>query len=213
MIVTDIVALDKKRDKVYIDDEFAFVLYKGESRIYSIRKNEEVTEEAYNKISNELLVKRAKLRAMNLLTKKDYTENGMRQKLSDGYYNQSQIDLVIEFLKDYGYIDDVRFVKNYFAIHIQSKTRNKIVQKLMEKGIKRELIDELAEEIYEEERSLTYLPDEMELGRKLLAKKKYDLVFSTKDRQKAFGYLLRNGIEKENAVNLLKEYQKEHYFT
>ena len=53
----------------------------------------------------------------------------------------------------------------------------------------------------------------MELGRKLLAKKKYDLVFSTKDRQKAFGYLLRNGIEKENAVNLLKEYQKEHYFT
>ncbi len=213
MIVTDIIELDKKRDKIYIDDAFAFVLYKGESHLYAIKKGEEVSEENYNKIINELLVKRAKLRAMNLLTKKDYTENGLRQKLSDGYYSRSQIDVVIDFLKDYGYIDDTRYVKNYFAIHIQSKPKNKIVQKLLQKGIERELIDKLVEDIYEEERSLTHLPDEMELGRNLLSKKKFDLKSCVKDRQKAYGYLLRNGIEKENAVNLLKEYQKEHYFT
>lgn len=213
MIVTDVITLDKKRDKIYIDDEFAFVLYKGELHLYSIKKGEELSEENYNKIFNEVLVKRAKNRAMNLLTKKDYTESGMRQKLSDGYYSQSQIDIVIEFLKNYGYIDDVRYVKDYFAIHIQKKPKNKIVQKLMEKGITKELIDDIADEIYEEERELTYLPDEMEFGRRLLAKKKYDLVSCAKDRQKAYGYLIRNGIEKENAIKLLKEYQKEYYFT
>ena len=213
MIVTDIIALDKKRDKVYIDDEFAFVLYKGELRLYSIEKGKELSEPTYHKITDELLLKRAKLRAMNLLSKKDYTENSLRQKLSDGYYSQAQIDIVIEYLKGYGYIDDSRYVKNYFTVYIQSKPKNKIIQKLLEKGIKKELIDELVEEIYEEEGSLTALPDEIEIGKKLLAKKKYDLKYCVKDRKKAFGYLLRNGIEKENAIKLLKEYEMEHYST
>ena len=41
MIVTDIVEFDKKRKKVYIDGEFAFVLYSGELRDYDIKKDKE----------------------------------------------------------------------------------------------------------------------------------------------------------------------------
>ena len=47
MIVTDIIFLDKKRDKVYIDDEFAFVLYKGELRTYGICEEKKLTEDAH----------------------------------------------------------------------------------------------------------------------------------------------------------------------
>ncbi len=205
MIVTDIIPIDKKREKIYIDNEFAFVIYKGECRLYAVMNGEELSQDNYHKIVQELLPKRAKLRAMNLLTKKDYTESGIRKKLLDGYYSQEQIDETVRYLKDYGYIDDERYVRNYFSVHIQSCPKNKIVKKLVEKGISYDLIESLVDAIYEEERALTYLPDEMEMGRKLLAKKKYDIENSVNDRQKAFGYLVRHGISNENAIKLLKE--------
>lgn len=213
MIVTDIIPIDKKRDKIYIDNEFAFVIYKGESHLYSVKAGEEISKEDYEKIMYELLPKRAKIRAMNLLTKRDYTELGMRQKLLEGYYNDTQINETIEYLKQYGYIDDGRYVRNYFSVYIQTKPKSKIIQKLIEKGISLELIESLVDEIYELERTLTHLPDEMEIGRKLLNKKKYNMCNSVNERQKAFRYLIRHGISNENAINLLKEYQKEHSFT
>lgn len=213
MIITDIIAVDKKRDKIYIDNEFAFVIYKGELHLYDIEVGNTISQNNYNKIVNEVLPKRAKLRAMNLLTKKDYTEAGVRKKLSEGYYADTQIDEAIQYLKNYGYIDDARYVKNYFAIHIQSKPKNKIVQKLVEKGISYELIESFVDSIYEEEQALTNVPDEIELGKRLLDKKKYDIANVPSDRQKAYGYLIRKGISNENAMKLLKEYQKDYVTT
>lgn len=206
MIVTDIIALDKKRDKIYIDNEFAFVLYKGEIRLYGIVIGQELTKENHEKITLEVLQKRAKLRAMNLLIKKDYTEAGIRRKLSEGYYNEQQIDETVDYLKKYGYIDDERYIKNYVSIHIQSKPKRKIVEKLIEKGVSKELLEYCIENFYEEESELTKVPNEMELGKKLLDKKKYDIENNPKDRQKAFGYLVRHGIQNEIAIKLLKEY-------
>ena len=209
MIITDIIELDKKRDKVYIDDEFAFVLYKGEQHLYGIEVGMSLPSNTYTTIVDEVLLKRAKLRAMNLLTKKDYTEKQLRRKLSDGYYNNEQIEKTIQYLKEYGYIDDIRYVKNYFSTYIQTKPRNKIVQKLLEKGISEEIIDALTDAIYEEEAELTEVPNEMELGKRLLDKKKYDINGSMKEKQKAYGYLLRKGISADVAIKLLKEYQKD----
>jgi len=34
MIVSEIVPFDKKRSKIYLDEEYAFLLYKGEIRQY-----------------------------------------------------------------------------------------------------------------------------------------------------------------------------------
>lgn len=213
MIITDIIEIDKKRVKIYLDNEFAFVLYKGELHLYNIAKNLELSETYFDKITKEVLVKRAKLRAINLLSKKDYTEKALRKKLLEGYYNEQQIDETLQYLKSYGYIDDARYVQNYFSVHIQSKPKNKIVRKLVEKGISLDLIESLIEDIYERERDLTHVPDEVELGIKLLDKKKYDFKNSTNDKQKAYAYLLRNGICHDNAIKLLKDYEKKYSAT
>lgn len=206
MTVTGITEVSKSRSRIEIDHQFAFVLYKGELRLYGVVLGQEITKDNYEKIVTEVLQKRAKLRAMNLLVKKDYTENGIRRKLAEGYYNSAQIDATVDYLKKYGYIDDERYIRNYVAIHIQSKPRREIVRKLMGKGISKDVIETYLEKIYEEERELTEVPDEMELGQKLLAKKKYDIDNNPKDRQKAFGYLIRHGIQNEIAMKLLKEY-------
>ena len=109
MIVTDIVELDKKRNKIFIDGEFAFVLYKGELREYGIKANAELSQSSYEEIVGTLLSKRAKLRAMNLLQKKDYTEKQLRDKLKEGLYPQELVDEAIAYVKSYKYLDDERF--------------------------------------------------------------------------------------------------------
>ena len=67
MRVTKIEELSKARCKIFIEQEFAFVLYKGELRLYRIREDEEITQADYQEIMEKVLPKRAKLRAMNLL--------------------------------------------------------------------------------------------------------------------------------------------------
>ena len=67
MIVTRIEAVSRSRSKIYLDDSFAFVLNKGELHLYGIREGEELKEEAYRDILENLLGKRATVRCMNLL--------------------------------------------------------------------------------------------------------------------------------------------------
>ena len=67
MIVTKVELVSKNRYKVEVDGEFAFVLYRRELSHYQIREECEVSEESFEQIKKEVIIKRAKLRAMHLL--------------------------------------------------------------------------------------------------------------------------------------------------
>lgn len=115
MLITGISEFDRKRSKIFIDEEFAFVLYKGELKLYGIKEQEEISEAAYNEIVGGVLVKRARLRAANLLAKREYTEHQIRCKLKEGGYPLICIDTAIEFMKEYHYLDDERYANFYLA--------------------------------------------------------------------------------------------------
>lgn len=189
MKISDIVELDKKRDKIYIDGEFAFVLYKGELRDYGIRKDGFLTEEDFLEISNVLLPKRATKRAMNLLLKKDYTEKKLRDKLSEGLYPKESIDSAIEYVKSYHYLDDERFARDYITYHMTLRSKNRIIQDLSAKGINKDSFMPIIDELYSEEESDV----ETEQIRKLLEKKHYDKGMDFKEKQKIMAFLLRRG--------------------
>ena len=78
MIVTEIEPYTKTKFKVYLDGKFAFVLYKGELSRYGIRRDEVITAGTVEKIETEVVLKRAKLRAMHLLEDMDRTEATLR---------------------------------------------------------------------------------------------------------------------------------------
>ena len=61
MTVTRIEELSRSRCKIYLEDSFAFVLYKGELRLFGVREQEELSEESYREIMQEVLPKRATL--------------------------------------------------------------------------------------------------------------------------------------------------------
>ena len=191
-IVTKIEEFDKKRYKIYIDGEFAFVLYKGEISHYQISQDKVIREEVYCRIMDEVLVKRAKKRCLNLLQKKNYTEYKLREKLKEGYYPIEVEDIAIEYVKSYGYIDDYRYAEEYVFYHKTTESRKKIEEKLKRKGISSNIIEQVFSESYEEGEA-----EETELQQviKLLQKKHYDEeTMDWKEKQKIYLFLLRKGI-------------------
>ena len=61
MIVTKVEPLSKTKYKIYLNHQFAFVLYKrGELRSYKISDGRELSEEELDEIREKILLKRAK---------------------------------------------------------------------------------------------------------------------------------------------------------
>ena len=190
MEITQIIPLDSKRCKIYLEGEFAFVLYKGELRDFGIKEGQVIDSLVYGEIVNELLPKRCIKRAMNLLQKRDYTTGQLRDKLAEGYYTDEMIDGAIDYVTSYHYLDDERYCRDYITYHMETRSRARIIQDLTSKGLNKEFILPIVEELYAEND-----PDlEQEQIRKLLAKKHFDPETADfKERQKMTAFLLRRG--------------------
>lgn len=191
MIITNIVPIDKKRSKIYIDDEFAFVLYKGEFKEYGIVLDSELSETHYDAILNELLPKRAKLRGMALLTKKPYTEKQLRDKYADGFYPVEIVDEAIDYLKSFHYVDDVRYCMDYIDTYKDSRSIMRMKNDLMNKGISKDDIQNAFSNIEDSEEGL---PNEFEQIRRLIEKKHINVdSLDYKEKQKLMASLMRKG--------------------
>lgn len=146
MTVTSIVPLDKRRSKVFLEEDFAFVLYKGELKRYHIEEGEELPEEVYREIMTLIICKRARERAVNILKSSDKTELELRRKLREGFYPEEAIDSAVRKLKDYHYVDDESYAERYVETQGSKKSRRQLSFDLERKGIDRETISRLLEE-------------------------------------------------------------------
>lgn len=190
MTVTGIEEINNKKIRVFIDNEFAFVLYKGELRLYGIREGEEIGEEEYLEITGKILPKRAKLRSMNLLKSRAYTEKQLRDKLVQGEYGENIIEEAIAYVRYYGYIDDRKYAEDFISCHMADRSRKKIEMDLYRRGIDRKIIEEIMEQMEEEGEG----PDEFSAAQKLLKKKNFDSnTAGNKEKQKMSAFLYRKG--------------------
>ena len=198
MTVSRIEPVSKTRYKVFIDGQFAFALYKGELSRYHIVDGSEIDENVYQILYKDN-VKRAKLRAMHLLSDMGRTESQLRTKLLQGGYPQKIVDEAITYVKSFGYINDREYARNFVESRKEKKSRKEIYAELCQKGLDSELIKEALDECYAGEDSLQAI-------KALLRKKGYhpgnaDL----KENQKIIGYLVRKGFQYEDirkVVNL-----------
>lgn len=203
MIVTDIVEYSKSKYKVFIDGEFAFVLYKGELRQLKIKTGEEIGIDTYKSITEDVLVKRAKLRAMHLLEKRPYTEYVMRTKLKESMYSNEIIDLAIDYLKSYKYIDDYSYAVLYIQTYSASKSVKRLKQDLGMKGVKGNDIDKALNDCMDNDE----LADEGELIRNILRKRGFgNSSMTDKEIAKTVNYLAGKGFSFEKI-----RYEMRHY--
>lgn len=201
MIVTAVEELSKSRSKIMIDGEFAFVLYKGELRLYHIREGEEIAQKDYDTISKEVLPKRAKLRAMKLLTKKEYTEKQLRDKLREGFYPEAVIREALAYVASFHYTDDFRYAVTYIADHENTRSRRRIEQDLLGKGISREI----QEQAWAEWEAKGGSQDEQSMIHELLVKRRYNPdTADLKERQRIYAFLMRKGFSGEAVRRAMK---------
>ena len=200
MLVTQISEVTKSRYRIYLDGQFAFVLYKGELRQFHIKENQELSDESYRQIMTQILPKRAKLRSMNLLQSRDYTRKQLEDKLSQGDYPKECIEEAVAYVESYGYIDDRRYARDFIEYHIQAKSRTRIETDLMRKGIAKDIIREAFDELC----NMGVVQDEPAMIRDLLRKKKYCPDTATKqEQQKMQGFLFRKGFSPEAIMKAL----------
>ena len=207
MVISDIQEFDKKRSRIYIDGEFAFLLYKGELKDYGISIDAVISDEDYLEITGSLLPKRATKRAMNLLQKRDYTEKQLRDKLAEGLYPEKSIDAAIEYVRSYHYIDDERYIRDYISYHMTDKSRNRIVQDLMGKGISKDVLLPVMDELYEES---SENPEDSQIQR-LLEKKHFSPDMDYNDKQKIIAFLLRRGFSLDSIRRNIDDFRTDSF--
>lgn len=201
MIVTAVEPYTKTKYKVSIDGKFAFVLYKGELSRFHIREGEQLSEEARQKICSEVLLKRAKLRAMHLLSDMDRTESALREKLRLGLYPPEIIDAAVEYVRSFGYLNDARYAENFVRSRQGVKSRKEIRAQLLQKGVPSEMIDNAFEACDDE-------GGEAAAVRRLLGKKRFDPACADeREMQRIYGYLARKGFSYETVRQVIQNYE------
>ena len=145
------------------------------------------------------MLKRAKLRCMHLLEKRDYTEKELRQKLENGKteYTEEQIDGAIAYVKSFHYVDDGRYACKYIEAMESRKSRRQIEQELYQKGVDRELIQEAFEETGE-------VPEEEQIARWMEKRNFHPEEADLKEKQRMYAFLARKGFRAENIQRVMK---------
>lgn len=214
MFITGIEALPQKKNKVFIDGDYAFMLYDRDLRMYHLEEDSELTPEQYDRIIRETVLRRANQKAMALLERMDRTEADLRRKLKDGLYTEDIIDSVIALLTKLHYLDDVRFAENFIRSHSSSMSNRELTTKLLQKGVSKENITSALSTI-DEERSFKWesstgfssdcIPDSSALSDDSLSREQAAAVSALKKklngrtsidyktRQKVIGFMLRKG--------------------
>lgn len=189
----------KTKFRIYLDGQFAFVLYKSELSSCHLKDGEAVTEDQIETILSEIVLKRAKRKAMSLLQSMDRTESELRDRLLRQDFPEETVDQAVRYVKSFGYVDDRRYAESFILSRKGRKSRREIYAELSRKKIDGEIVDEMMERCYEES-------DSGEALRHLLRKKHYDPSrASVEEKQKLYAYLARKGFsygEIKKALNL-----------
>ena len=189
MRIERVESLDKRKSKVFTDEDFAFLLYNGELEKFGVNEGAVLEPKALREIL-DLLGRRARERALNLLKVQDRTEGEMCRRLSQDGYPEMIVQETLTFLQEYHFVDDARYAANYLQVHGKRKSQAELKLYLQRKGVSREIIREQLEEAEH---------DSGEAIRILLEKKHYKAGETAPEQEKKIvAYLMRRGFSWED---------------
>lgn len=195
---------EKGRVHISFETGITVSLYRSEIRGLTLQEQRLLlTEEAYlpwavyQKILTEIVGLRAKKRAMFLLEKMDRTEKQLYDKLKQNGYPEECVAAAIDYVKQYHYIDDLRYAKRYVRCYQQKKSRQKLKMDLIQKGVAKDMIEQALEEEFES--------DERAKIKELLEKRRYDYARADRrEQQRTYQFLMRRGYRSSDILAVLK---------
>lgn len=198
MKVTRVRDAGRKKFDVYIDNEFGFQIYEKELRSNHIEEGGELSRELFDKLT-ELTFKRAKAKALRLLTSMDRTEAQLKAALLRNGYSEQVCAQTVEYAKRLHYIDDARYARIYVENQAKKKSRLELRLELLKKGLPKEIIEQSLEGADTEEEKTVIL--------RLLEKRGFDAeTAGEKEIQKQYRYLMNKGFHYGDIVDVIKQY-------
>ena len=198
MVVTRVEAVTKTKYKVYVDGQFAFILYKGELSRYHIAEESVIEDDIYDSL-RLIVIKRAKLRAMHLLSDMGRTESQLRTKLKQGGYAEDAVEAAIRYVKSFGYINDMEYARSFIDGRKDRKSKKELYAALLQKGVPAEIVEQVFEEADYGEK------DSRQAIEALMRKRSYNPeTADVKEKQKMMGYLMRKGFSYQDVRNVLQ---------
>lgn len=192
-VITKIEVQKNKKDRVnvYVDEEYSFSCSMELVYSHGLRKNKIVdVDEIKDVVSDDNYIY-CKETALKIIERTLKTEKEVEIKLRQKGFEENLIDKAINFLKEYDFVNDNKYIKCYVKEKIKKDGKNKIKYNLMKKGIREDLIEKELNEVNIDKQQ--YYNTLMELARKkyeILSKKEADKL---KVKKKICDYLLRKG--------------------
>ena len=126
--------------------------------------------------------------AVKLLAVKDRTEKELRDKLVQKGYEADEIDGAVEFMANYGYINDRAYAEKYLSdgINLRGHGEGRIKLELLRRGVSRETVEEVIAE------NMSF--DASERIAEVLDRRFADAdMGNPKERNRIFAYFARRG--------------------
>jgi regulatory protein len=179
-----------ERVNVFLDGAFAFAISREDAMMHGLRIGRELTVDEVGEFRAHDLVSKATESALRLLAVRPRAEQELRDRLKRKEYEPATIDLAIERVRNWGYLDDADFARRWVDNRLEYRPRSKrmLELELRQKGVDRETIETTMEET-----DIDEVAAATELARKAFAKMSgLDPVAA---RRRITGQLARRGFD------------------
>lgn len=216
-----IIPKGKRTAILLMDGENAGPLQSSDLLRYNLEDGGEITRELAERILTELILPAGKKKAMDLLLAQDRTKAELLRRLTQAGFGERIVSEVMEYIRQFPYLDDVRYAKNYLTSAAGKKSLSEIRHKLTEHGVSDEDYEQALAEYLEENATVLNPEDgdsasfetgseealEFETLRKLMRKKVPDgTALSKSQKEKLYASFLRKGFGYHTVRTVLKSY-------
>lgn len=197
MVITAIEPRRKSLSAIYIDGEFALKLDTETVLSNHLKVGEEIDDDRLLELIKASDSRRAKEKALWLISYRDHSEGELRQKLSKDY-GEEAVDSAVERLMELRLINDEDFAKKYAeSLSHKHMSQRQIQQKLRLKGIDKELSEDAVENLNLDEK------DEI---RALINKKYIRKLSDEADLRRTVAALQRRGFSYSDIKSVINEF-------
>lgn len=113
---------------------------------YDLKVGKILSNRQYNLLNNEFLLEKCKDYLINIASKHQYSEEEIYRKLKIRNISKTQIEVLMNFVKDSNLVDDKKFIDDYVRVNTRKNySINKIKARLIQKGISSNYINKIKE--------------------------------------------------------------------
>ncbi len=196
---------NKHRLNIFVDGEYKFSLNEEIVLKHKLKPGIEIDTEFIKNLSWQDDLKESFNKALNYLSYMSRTKEEVRNYLIKVGYDNDIIELTLEKLFNYEFLNDEKYSDNFISINKTKKfSKRELQYKLQKKGIDKELIEEAISNNYSDE-------EEIISAKKLIEKyhKKYKDFEFEKMQYKIKGSLYSKGYSVDTINKAVEEYFEE----